>query len=550
MSRSKTFDIAGPLFNEWRLLALGCVVGGGYWMAIACAEWISGTTTPFSLLPVSPADLASRLGVLVLLPLLGLIADRARRRARDARDRLSVLLDAVPDLVFRLDREGRYIDFHAPDASQLAFPPEEFLGRTVHEVFGPDFANIVRQHVEAALATGKTQAWEYQVPIRGELLDFEARLRRSGDNNVVAIVRDVSRRKRAEQQLVRSEARLSEAQRIAKIGNWERDLATGEVWWSDEVYRLLGWQPGEIKPSYERFLERVHPDEIPHVMAGVAEAAKGLAAYEMDHRVVWPDGTQRVVHDRALAICDAVGKPLRLSGTLQDVTRRVELEREVAAVAERERARIARDLHDGVGQALTGISLGLGAMAQRLRAEGSAHAAGALQLAGAVQETIAETRRVVRLLSNAVSEGTTLSMALKVLAQEVREYSNVVCGIECPDEEPLRDPEVAMQVYRIAQEAVANALRHGKPSGIELRYRRDGESLRLEVLDDGIGISDAAQNGDGLGLENMRFRARMIDGSVSIERRGADGTRVLCTFPLSSPRMMRAKHDGGVEAMP
>ena len=535
---------------ERRCTALGIVLAVVGLLLVAGAGALGGAGFAASLVPETAAELMSRTVLLVLLPLLGVLADRNCERERRAKQRLEALLDAVPDMLFRFDADNRYVDFRAPDPGLLAVPPHEFLGRTVEQVLGKELAEAMREVVRRTLATGEPEVWEYELLIAGRSINFECRFSAAPGGQVVAISRDVSQRKRVEQELVRSEARLAEAQRIAKIGTWERDFVTGAVWWSDEVYRLLGYEPGAITPSFDSFLESVHPDDRGVLRGRVEAARRGNTNYEMDHRVIWPDGSERVLHDRAVVICDDAGVRLRFLGTLQDVTQRVQLEKEVTAVADRERARIARDLHDGVQQTLTGIALGLKGLAQKACAESSADLEEIGSYAAAVQDAIGETRRVVRRLSDTISTGTTLGAALEALAQETSEHSDVTCTCVYPPREPLADREVAMQVYRIAQEAVTNALKHGSPQQIELHYRADGSRWILEVLDDGSGISTVAQVGDGLGLENMRFRARMIGGELSIERRRGRGTRVVCTIPCAAVRAHRAEHDVAERLVP
>jgi signal transduction histidine kinase len=325
--------------------------------------------------------------------------------------------------------------------------------------------------------------------------------------------------------------RLNEAQRIAKIGSWERNLLTNEVWWSNEVYRLLELDPEKHAPSYKAFLQAVHIDDRAHVEETVASAARQGKPYSAHHRVVLANGDTRIFHDRAYVISDDQGKPVRLVGTLQDITEHAELERELVAVSENERDRIGRDLHDGLGQLLTGISLSLKTMAARLAEEHSRHTDLAQKLSATTQEAILETSRVARLLSPRISG---LGAALERLASDLNSYPDVRCRIRCQADHDEHDPVIEAHLYRIAQEASSNALRHGKAMNVEMHYQCNGKSLRLEIVDDGVGISPLTSSLEGIGLRNMRYRARIICGILEVERRQEGGTRILCSCPCRS----------------
>ena len=147
---------------------------------------------------------------------------------------------------------------------------------------------------------------------------------------------------------------------------------------------------------------------------------------------------------------------------------------------------------------------------------------------------IAEIRRIARQLSPVFSTELGLCAALRALAKEVSEYSGVKCDARCSFDDDIHDVEIATHLYRIAQESINNALRHGAAQNIEVRYGRDGNSLFLEVLDDGTGIQAENSRVDGIGLRSMQYRARMLNGRLEIGLRTQGGTRVLCSCPSQS----------------
>jgi PAS domain S-box-containing protein len=148
---------------------------------------------------------------------------------------------------------------------------------------------------------------------------------------------DITARKLRDANLAESEARLAKAQEVAHLGNWEWDIPSNELWWSDQIYRIFGIAPNEFEATYDAFLSFVHPDDRSEVESAVKEALAGTARYSIDHRILRLDGQQRVVHESGEVIRDAEGKPTRMSGTVQDITRRKQVEAELQESEQRYR---------------------------------------------------------------------------------------------------------------------------------------------------------------------------------------------------------------------
>ncbi|HSG33435.1 MAG TPA: PAS domain S-box protein, partial [Sphingomonadaceae bacterium] len=161
--------------------------------------------------------------------------------------------------------------------------------------------------------------------------------------------RDVTERIVAEQDLRTSQVSLANAQRLARLGNWDWNIVTNELSWSDEIYRIFGLTPRQFGATFEAFLDRVHPNDRVNIQKVVDDALAG-APYSIDHRIVHPDGLVRIVHEQGEVDFDAGGKPVFMRGTVQDVT---EQRQALAALAEREQR--IRAITDNVGDALITI---------------------------------------------------------------------------------------------------------------------------------------------------------------------------------------------------
>jgi signal transduction histidine kinase len=222
----------------------------------------------------------------------------------------------------------------------------------------------------------------------------------------------------------------------------------------------------------------------------------------------------------------------RLTKEIQERTR---LQKELLETSERVQRRIGYDLHDGLGQHLTGTALAGQALGQKLAGRSLPEAAEADRLVELIQEAIELTRTLARSLHPIEIQSGRLADNFQELAASTSHRFKISCQFECHQAAPLPDANVATHLYRITQEAIANAVRHGKARQINIRLDATANKIVLTIIDDGIGLPENAQNGDGMGLHIMAYRASMMDATFNIERLSSlGGTRVTCTLAFNS----------------
>jgi signal transduction histidine kinase len=218
---------------------------------------------------------------------------------------------------------------------------------------------------------------------------------------------------------------------------------------------------------------------------------------------------------------------------VSDITHRERLEREVLEISEREQRRIAQDLHDGVCQHLTGISLLSRSLQQKLAERAATETAEATRITSLINDGIEQTRRVTHGLHPVANEPSGLMVALQELANSVQGTAQLTCPFECPQPVLVPDQMAATHLYRIAQEAVQNAIRHAQATTIAIRLASDEKTIILTIADDGRGLPTPCSQ-KGLGLEIMNYRAHTLGARLEV-RRGPDrGTTVQCTMPRSA----------------
>jgi PAS domain S-box-containing protein len=274
------------------------------------------------------------------------------------------VLEAVPLPVSVLeairDPDGRATDFVVAYVNPAVV---RLTGRAREELVGARLSAIVSRpslvdEYLNVLNTGRplvtqTTLDDERAALRG-ILEIDAV--RMGDE-VVTGLRDVTARVQAERRLRESKAQLAEAQRVAHFGSWEWDLGTGELTWSDELYRIYGVTPVDYRPTYENYLGRVHAEDRDHVGATIRTAAQSGETFTFEERVVRPDGTVRILQSGGGVVVDEQGRPVRMVGACHDVTEREQARRRLAeARAELELRRLAerqaRKINDGIISAL------------------------------------------------------------------------------------------------------------------------------------------------------------------------------------------------------
>ena len=210
------------------------------------------------------------------------------------------------------------------------------------------------------------------------------------------------------------------------------------------------------------------------------------------------------------------------------------LEREVLEISESERRRIGHDLHDSLGQRLTAASMTTNALIVALNADAPALAGRGEDIGRQLREAIAEARSLAHGLAPVALVDDGLMTALASLAESTSRGGSVRCVFECAEPVRVADAEVSGHLYRIAQEAVNNALKHAAPGEIRIGLERRDGALALEVDDDGLGFEESASPRGGIGLRVMRYRARLMGGVLEIGSAPAGGARISCRVKLST----------------
>ncbi|HXG47459.1 MAG TPA: ATP-binding protein [Methylomirabilota bacterium] len=229
----------------------------------------------------------------------------------------------------------------------------------------------------------------------------------------------------------------------------------------------------------------------------------------------------------------AVSAATEAVALVRDVTDRELLEKEIVESSNRVQARIGQDLHDGLGQHLTGITFLSKALERKLAARSLPEAAEAAEIGRLVMGALSQTRNLAKGLFPVELQSNGLVPALNQLAETAEDLFQICCELKVAEGVAVNDPDASMHLFRLAQEAINNAVKHGKARSVFLTLQPEGDDrLVLRIEDDGIGIPPDRTQSGGLGLRIMNYRAQKLGGTIEIVPGPAGGTRVTCSFPL------------------
>ena len=276
---------------------------------------------------------------------------------------------------------------------------------------------------------------------------------------------------------------------------------------------------------------------------------KGTASPTMEWDFVSASG-QRIKLEISTRLIEQGGRIVEVEGIARDITERKRLEREILEISSREQRRIGRDLHDGVCQQLAGLAFMTSTLAEELEEKGLPESAQANRISAIINEVIDQTRGVARGLFPAQLEEKGLMVALEELAANASEMFAINCRFISEQPPAVVENEIALHLYYIVLEAVANASKHGHAGHVVISLEPRGDRYLLSVRDDGIGFTVSSRTHTGMGLRILHYRARVIGAALNLQTRPGSGTMVTCLFLPTSRELPPNGDQPGIHAQP
>lgn len=365
--------------------------------------------------------------------------------------------------------------------------------------------------------------------------------------------------------LYKSEERLRLALEAADIGIWDWNLKTGRITWSDNMEKLLDLKEGSFDGSYEGFINTIHPEDRVRIHEKLQEAIQNRRSYDEEYRVLHQDNEVRWMRIRGNVYLDETGEVQRLMGSIHDKTERKlsldalqnahnilekrvrertlelsqaneklkeeiaereKLQKEIMEISEREQQRIGQDLHDSLSQQIGGIIFMSQALKEKLAQKALTESGDMLKIIGHLNNALKHTRDLSRGLFPVLEKGG-LDMALKELAHSMEEIFDIRIHLTYGAGVQVTKKKAAIHIFRILQEAINNAIKHGRASEVHIVFKKMKSRLLLEITDNGTGFPQKS-NIKGMGLNIMKYRLSVIGGSLEIDSQKGKGTTIRC----------------------
>jgi PAS domain S-box-containing protein len=466
--------------------------------------------------------------------------DWSRRELRESEARFRGIFEQAAVGIARVGLDGRWLQFNPAMCRITGYPAEELAELRINDVIHPDDLGVDLAHL-ADLSAGRADSYtmDKRYVRRDGSLAWVSLARsvvrdaNGGPLYYVSVIEDVSDRRRAEQAARDGEARMRAVVDTAVDAIITIDTGGLIESANPAACALFGYALSELVGRNVSLLmpEPYAGEHDGYVRNYLLTGLAKIMGIGRDVTGLRRDGTVFPAHLGVSTF--TVGGRQMFAGVLRDLTEQRRLEREIIEIGAEEQRRIGQDLHDGLCQELTGVSFALEVLGQKLANRLAPETGSIRKVAELVDQSIGHARTLAHGLQPVTLDASGLTSALRDLAAKVEDTDHVSCMFVCDSDVLVHDNVVATHVFRIAQEAIGNAIKHGKARTIVLDLSAADGCLRLTVSDDGVGLGAATSgDGNGIGLQTMAYRARVVGGQVEVRGGEKGGTVVSCAVPL------------------
>jgi len=443
--------------------------------------------------------------------------------------------------------EGRLLDVNETFEQASGYSREELIGHSTVELgLWPNprhRAAIVREvkkdgRIKSREVLTRTKTGE----IRYQLFSAEL-LRIEGEECLLTVSEDITERKQAHEKLIRSEAFLAEGQRISRTGSWSWTPATGEMFWSREMYRIFELEGGAARPSLELVLRCLHPADRQIFEQNRDRIVREQCASQGDYRLMLSNGLVKHVQCVSRPVFDGRGKLLEFVGTAMDISERRKAEEErrqlsgqLMRLQDQERRNIARDLHDTTGQGLVALAATLGQLRLQIPSANRSSRKLIAEALALAKNCLREVRTLSYVLYPPMLEHAGLADAIRDFRDGFVKRTGIEVRLQIAEDFGRLEREKELALFRVMQESLANVQRHSGSARAEIVLTKQPGRVILEVRDQGCGLP---KNGSGqyavpmgVGMASMQERLKQVGGWLEIKSR-AGATNVWAAVPIN-----------------
>jgi PAS domain S-box-containing protein len=477
--------------------------------------------------------------------------EKALKTIQESEERYRRVVELSPDAIW-ITRNNQLTYVNRAGRELIGVPKiEELIGQSPLEFMPKENHGLIRERFGSLLDTGETVTVLEEKIVRRDntLRDVEmaaTRIMDEGRPAIMLLLHDVTERKRIAEDLEAKEQRLRLAVEAGGMGTWDWDLTTNRIIWSEDYALLYGLEPHTFEDGYEPFLTHAHQEDMERVVDQLLRARSNRGTLYCEYRIHREDEIRWIsIQGRV----DTEEAP-HMVGVVMDITERKNAEDQRQAlveqlhaltahlqqVREEERTQIAREIHDELGQYLTGLKMEIVWCRSRLlKSPDQIPLSFILEkiesMGSMIDDTIRTVRRIASELRPGVLDELGLAAAIEWLAKDFEHRSGIRCQVDVQEVALEKNRSTAM--FRVCQESLTNVARHAQATQVEISLKESSKAFILSIRDNGRGITDSQKiQTKSLGLLGMRERAGLVGGSLSIQGQPGEGTIVVMSLPI------------------
>jgi PAS domain S-box-containing protein len=460
---------------------------------------------------------------------------RTEQMLHVSEDKYRRLVENADCIILRMGKNGRITFFNEFAQKFYGYTEQEILGKNIIGTIIPE-ENKFGRNLAKNVGDIKRRPGFYAACENENICKNGRRvwgswankaIRDDEDRNVtetLCVGHDITERKHIENELRLLAAVVHNSNDAITV----QDLKGNIIAWNLGAERMYGYSKAEaMKMNISRIIPSHKQDEMLSLTERVLKG-ENIELFETQHLA-----KNNQILDISLTttlLKDEKGKPFAITTTERDITERRRLEKEILDITERERRLIGQEIHDSMGQMLTGVAVKSKGLSLKLKSKSLDESKDALAISKLANKAIAQTRDLAKMLYPVDIETGGLVSALQILASNAEKILGVRCRLRCEKHVSVKDLIEAKQLYRITQEAVTNAVRHGKAKNISIHLYLTKSKTILLIKNDGRDFPKALPRKRGMGLKIMEYRANLIGGSLDIRKGSKGGTVVTCSF--------------------
>ena len=344
---------------------------------------------------------------------------------------------------------------------------------------------------------------------------------------------------------------LAQAERLAHLGSWKFNINTRKLYWSDELFRIYGENKNSFEPTFEEYQKRLHPEDRSEIIKKIEIAINTGVSFSHIERIIRPDGETRILSSRGIPQTNDLGEVIGLYGSCLDITEYKKIERELLfsqkqlralssnlqLTREEERAKLAREIHDEIGQILTALNMDVGLIISEL--EGNtiinkeilfSHLESMEEL---IEKSIKSVQNIATELRLDVLDHLDLISAVEWQLNEFEKRYKIETKLEKSLESLEIEDDKKIALFRIFQEALTNVARHSKATRVVAVLSRENDIFEMKVIDNGIGITEEnLVSIKSIGLIGIKERVLILGGEIFINTAEQGGTELHLKVPI------------------